>query len=534
VILPVSVSDLLGGEGHLRLASLLQALRHRWPEDIGVRVEVLYYNEEQNYLEQIEHLGFDSTRTEMQLRQLSSGLLEAGEGICAYAATMKQSVLVDEVARDPRYSSVQEYERDKTQSELAVPLLIGGRVLGVLNIEADVARAFSDRDLSYCEEVAGLLAFLIDYEAFMFEDAFLCEAEKAIASLSSIDGVLSELLDRVLSLMGSDCRGCVLVPAADSVSVEMLRVAANKGLDLKVNEERSLSSFGVIREALASPRGENYWRRSLNGIGSYVELAPDTMSEFAVVLRSEDRVIAVINVESSRPSISERYRRGLRKMVEHAAVILDSLRRKGEIEHREGAEMILRAAGIEAHSLKNLAGGLIPALIELGPQLPPSKMKLAQGLLRRTGHLETTLRGLFRIGSVPFSAVVALAEKQAEELGVNLECQGRFGFSVHGSKNGLAYIFENLLLNTWKHGKSLARLQATIAVEIAGTDGVLRYWDNVPVPGLNDANLALFMSQGKGQGLGIITALCKRYDWSVMPLRRGEGLEFKFTFNCLL
>lgn len=77
-----------------------------------------------------------------------------GRGICGAAATEKATIIVDDVHADPRYLACSL----GTRSEIVVPILLDGEVLGELDIDSDQPAAFADRDRRLLEEVAALLA----------------------------------------------------------------------------------------------------------------------------------------------------------------------------------------------------------------------------------------------------------------------------------------------------------------------------------------------------------------------------------------
>ena len=77
-----------------------------------------------------------------------------GRGICGAAATEKQTIIVDDVNADPRYLACSL----ETKSEIVVPIMDGGRVLGEIDIDSDRPAAFGDADRQLLEQVAAWLA----------------------------------------------------------------------------------------------------------------------------------------------------------------------------------------------------------------------------------------------------------------------------------------------------------------------------------------------------------------------------------------
>ena len=76
--------------------------------------------------------------------------LKLGEGITGWVAKHNQAVIVDDVNRDERYKLYYE----NIQSELCVPLVDQENVLGVLNVESQTKKAFTQRDLARLKVLA--------------------------------------------------------------------------------------------------------------------------------------------------------------------------------------------------------------------------------------------------------------------------------------------------------------------------------------------------------------------------------------------
>ena len=77
-----------------------------------------------------------------------------GRGICGAAAAEKASIIVDDVNADPRYLACS----IDTRSEIVVPIMLGGDVLGELDIDSDRVAAFDAGDREMLEQIAALLA----------------------------------------------------------------------------------------------------------------------------------------------------------------------------------------------------------------------------------------------------------------------------------------------------------------------------------------------------------------------------------------
>jgi GAF domain-containing protein len=75
------------------------------------------------------------------------------QGICGAAASSGQTVVVDDVAADPRYLSCSL----ETKSEIVAPVFVHGNVVGELDIDSHSPAAFSAEDRELVEYAAALV-----------------------------------------------------------------------------------------------------------------------------------------------------------------------------------------------------------------------------------------------------------------------------------------------------------------------------------------------------------------------------------------
>lgn len=72
------------------------------------------------------------------------------QGICGAAASSGETVVVDDVNADPRYLACSL----QTKSEIVVPVVSNGRVVGELDIDSHSPAAFGSEDRKLCEHTA--------------------------------------------------------------------------------------------------------------------------------------------------------------------------------------------------------------------------------------------------------------------------------------------------------------------------------------------------------------------------------------------
>lgn len=131
--------------------------------------------------------------------------LPAGTGIVGWVTRTGTPLMVDDVLKDPRYHRADE----RTRSELAVPLIAEGKVIGALNMESARLAAFGPRDLR-------LLTTLASYAVVAIQNARLYEHARRLAITDGLTELynhryLHETLERILERARRDGRPVGLI-----------------------------------------------------------------------------------------------------------------------------------------------------------------------------------------------------------------------------------------------------------------------------------------------------------------------------------
>jgi L-methionine (R)-S-oxide reductase len=79
-----------------------------------------------------------------------------GKGLCGQAAERKETVIVQDVTKEPNYLACSPH----VKSEIVVPVIKTGRLVGVLDIDSHTRSAFTAEDKRFLEPVCALVAKL--------------------------------------------------------------------------------------------------------------------------------------------------------------------------------------------------------------------------------------------------------------------------------------------------------------------------------------------------------------------------------------
>lgn len=94
--------------------------------------------------------------------QVGSVQLALGEGIAGWVAKYAQPAVVPDKWKDNRYRYIPELRGQDFTSMVSVPMLVRGRVVGVLNVHSKAARNYGEDDLALLTQVANLMARAIE------------------------------------------------------------------------------------------------------------------------------------------------------------------------------------------------------------------------------------------------------------------------------------------------------------------------------------------------------------------------------------
>jgi signal transduction histidine kinase len=125
-----------------------------------------------------ENAGFEFSPAHLKVGQ---------EGVTGWVADAGQPLLVPDVREEPRYVWMR---GSRTLSELAVPIRLKDRVIGVLDAQSDQLDAFDESDLTVLQSLA-------DQAAIAIENARLYERAQRLAVVEERQRLARELHDSV-------------------------------------------------------------------------------------------------------------------------------------------------------------------------------------------------------------------------------------------------------------------------------------------------------------------------------------------------
>ena len=281
--------------------------------------------------------------------------IPVGQGIIGTAAATGRPVRVSDVRKDSRYLNA----LDAVQSEMAVPLSVQGRVVGVLDIESRQLDYFTPDQQNILTMLATRIASAIE-NARLFERArrqtdtllLLNEVVRETSSVLDVEGVLRRAAEMVKRVIDYQIFSILLYDETERVFRHRLNVKFGQHI-----MERSVVSphEGIVGAAATLRRPVVVPDVSFDP--RYISLNPETRSELAVPLLYKHRVIGVLDIESPHLSyFTPDHVQALSILAAHLAIAIENARLYEQVAHDEARmERDLNAA-------RRLQSALLPVV----------------------------------------------------------------------------------------------------------------------------------------------------------------------------
>src|ERR1700682_6388385 len=183
------------------LANVASIVKEVVPYDLFA---ILLYSERQGGLSICYGIGH---RDEV-MRHL---VIPLGEGITGLAAASRQPVLVGDVKNDVRYLP----NLDAVRSDLAVPMVVRGRLVGVIDLQATRLDAYREQDRSLLQLIASRVGVSID-NARLYRR--VDRQNRTLKTLANLSQEFSSILD-LDDLLGKIARITRTLVAFDAFSI---------------------------------------------------------------------------------------------------------------------------------------------------------------------------------------------------------------------------------------------------------------------------------------------------------------------------
>ena len=260
--------------------------------------------------------------------------IKMGEGVTGLAAQHREAMLVGDVTTDPRYIS----GVPDVRSELAVPLIVKNKVIGVIDIESPQPNHFTEEHKRLLTLIASRMAVGIENARLYTRTTrqartllLLNEIARELTSILNLDELLKRIAELLSRLINYQMFSILLVdPTGEKLQHRFsLRFQENIHLkhDIPIGE-------GVVGYAVQQK--EVVLVSDVTKDSHYILLNPETRSELAAPLIYKDKVIGVLDLEHTRRGFfTDDHERTITTLAAQVAIAIENARLYEQIERQE-------------------------------------------------------------------------------------------------------------------------------------------------------------------------------------------------------
>jgi GAF domain-containing protein len=234
-----------------------------------------------------------------QMKRAGHKLSVGAKSVVGFVAGKGEPLIVNDTARDAIFSP--NPLLPETHAEAAMPLKVGDRIVGVLDVQSTQAYAFAEENLRTLQILADQLAIaVVNTELFaetqehLAQHRLLHHITTTAASGTTLDEALQSAVNGLQVTLGGD-RVSILLADRDKKTLE---IKAAVGYASNVFDLRIPIGTGVTGWVAAHRR-----TLRINNVlqdTRYIEGSPNTHSEMAIPLLYRSELLGVLNVESEQ------------------------------------------------------------------------------------------------------------------------------------------------------------------------------------------------------------------------------------------
>ena len=260
--------------------------------------------------------------------------IKIGEGVTGIAAQRREAILVDDVSQHPEYISLVANVR----SELAVPLIVKNRVIGVLNLEAQEAGRFTEEHKRLLTLIGSRMAVGIENARLYTRTTrqartliLLNEIARELTSILNVDELLKRIAELLSRLIDYQMFSIMLLDSTGEKLQHRFSLRFQENIQLKHDVPLGKGVVGYAvqhQQAVLVP--------DVNKDPRYIRLNPETRSELAVPLIYKDKVIGVLDLEhTKRGFFTDDHQRTVTTLAAQVAIAIENARLYEEIARQE-------------------------------------------------------------------------------------------------------------------------------------------------------------------------------------------------------
>ena len=228
--------------------------------------------------------------------------IELGRGMVGMVGQTGESLLAADVSRQPSW--LPNAMLPETRSELTVPLKVGGRVLGALDVQSNEVGGLSDTDLMLMESLAQQIAVAVQNAILFRETRAVSIVSRAVSSELGMENVFSAASRELKAVVDFDYMAIAKYYEI-AQQVELIGVDDQTNVDIPLEEGVQLP-VALCIPGLAIQQGRSIIVPDLEAepyrtfIDAEIWIKHGMRSVLSVPLQTRGQIVATINLISAR------------------------------------------------------------------------------------------------------------------------------------------------------------------------------------------------------------------------------------------
>ena len=260
--------------------------------------------------------------------------IKVGDGVTGLAAQRREAILVGDVTKDPQYIAAV----PNVRSELAVPLIVKNRLIGVIDIEAQQADYFHEEHKRLLTLIASRMAVGIENARLHTRTSrqartlmLLNEIARELTSILNLDELFKRIAELLSRLIDYQMFSILLLDAAGEKLQHRFSLRFQENIQLK--HDVPIGS-GVVGYAVQHK--QTVLVPDVTKDSRYIRLNPETRSELAAPLIYKDKVIGVLDLEHTRRGFfTDDHKRTVSTLAAQVAIAIENAQLYEQIERQE-------------------------------------------------------------------------------------------------------------------------------------------------------------------------------------------------------
>ena len=260
--------------------------------------------------------------------------VKVGEGVTGVAAQRREPILVGDVSQDPRYISA----IPNVRSELAVPLIVKNRLIGVIDLESPQPHHFTEEHKRLLTLIASRMAVGIENARLYTRTTrqartlvLLNEIARELTSILNVDELLKRIGELLSRLIDFQMFSILLLDSTEQKLQHRFSLRFQENIHLKheIPLGRGLVGYAAEhKQAVLVP--------DVSKDPRYIKLNPETRSELAVPLIYQDKVIGVLDLEHTRRGFfTDDHKRTVTTLAAQVAIAIENAQLYEQIAMQE-------------------------------------------------------------------------------------------------------------------------------------------------------------------------------------------------------